>query len=313
MNMERNISNPGLPTAATAAPNESRTTIATRPLYWSVLRELWENKSIYIAPGIVAAVLLVGALMSAAYLPERRRNAMLLDEVRRRAAIELPYNIVAMGLIISAFIVGFFYCLDALYGERRDRSILFWKSLPVSDFTTVLSKAIIPLAILPAIIFGIIIATQFCMLLISSAVLIPSGLAGTTWANFNLLRESVVLFYALIVIALWHVPVYGWALLVSGLARRATFLWAVLPPVAIAIFEKVTFNTSHFTSMLKNRVFGAGDTAFDFQMHRSISVDLLTQLTPGRFLTTPGLWLGLIIGAFFIAAAVRQRRYHGPI
>ncbi len=160
-----------------------------------MLRELWENKSIYIAPAIVAAVLLVGALVSSGYLPERRRNAMLLDEVRRRAAIELPYNIVAMVLIVTAFIVGFFYCLDALYGERRDRSILFWKSLPVSDVTTLLSKAIIPLVILPVVIFGVAVVTQFCMLLISSAVLVPSGLAGTTWANFNLARESVVLLY----------------------------------------------------------------------------------------------------------------------
>src|SRR5262249_2217792 len=107
--------------------------------------------------------------------------------------------------------------------------------------------------------------------------------------------------------------IYGWALLVSGFARRATFLWAVLPPLAIGIFEKHTFNTSHFASMLKNRLFGAGDTAFDFQMHRSISIDLLTQLTPGRFLMTPGLWIGLIVSALFVAAAVRQRRYRGPI
>src|SRR5207237_9773301 len=114
------------------------------------------TNAIYLAPLIVSAVILLGALSSVGHLPERRRNAMLLDEARRRATIELPYNIVAMMLIITAFIVGFFYCLDALYGERRDRSILFWKSLPVSDFTTVLSKAIIPLAILPPIIFGII-------------------------------------------------------------------------------------------------------------------------------------------------------------
>jgi ABC-2 type transport system permease protein len=281
-------------------------------LYWSVLRELWENKSIYIAPTIVAAVILFGALVSAGHLPQRRRNAMLLDEVRRRAAIELPYNIVAIVLIVTAFIVGFFYCLDALYGERRDRSILFWKSLPVSDFTAVLSKAIIPLAILPAVIFVVAVITQFSMLLLSTAVLLPSGLAGTSWANFNLLRESVVLFYGLIVIALWHAPIYGWALLVSGIARRATFLWAVLPPLAIAIFEKITFNTSYFASMLKNRLLDGGDTAFDFQMHRSISVDL-SQLTPGRFLMTPGLWIGLIVAAGLIIAAVRLRRYRGPI
>jgi ABC-2 type transport system permease protein len=237
---------------------------------------------------------------------------MLLDEAHRRAAIELPYNIVAVMLIVTAFIVGFFYCLDALYGERRDRSILFWKSLPVSDLTTILSKAIIPLAILPAIIFVVITVTQLIMLLISSVVLVPSGLAGTSWANFNLLRESVVLFYGLIVIALWHAPIYGWALLISGIARRATFLWAVLPPLALGIFEKITFNTSYVTSMLKNRVFGAGDTAFDFEMHRSISVDL-GQLTPGRFLVTSGLWIGLIVAALFVVAAVRLRRYRGPI
>ena len=69
---------------------------------------------------------------------------MLLMKSPGRAAIELPYNIVAMMLIVTVFIIGLFYCLDALYGERRDRSILFWKSLPVSDLTTVLSKAIIP-------------------------------------------------------------------------------------------------------------------------------------------------------------------------
>ena len=284
-----------------------------RPFSWSVKREVWENKSIYIAPLIVSAVILLGALISAGHLPERRRNAMLLDEAGRRAAIELPYNIVAMMLIITAFIVGFFYCLDALYGERRDRSILFWKSLPVSDVTTVLSKAIIPLAILPVVILGVGVFTQFCLLLISSAVLMPSGLAGTTWANFNLLRESVVLFYGLIVIALWHAPIYGWALLVSGIARRATFLWAVMPPLVIAVFEKITFNTSYFWSLLKHRLLGAGDTAFDFQMHRSISIDLLSQLTPGRFLITPGLWIGLLFAAGFVIAAIQLRRYRGPL
>jgi ABC-2 type transport system permease protein len=297
---------------ATSSASELPASSATRPFYWSVLRELWENKSIYIAPSIVAAVILFGALISSGYLPERRRSAMLLDEAHRRAAIELPYNVVAMVLIVAAFIVGFFYCLDALYGERRDRSILFWKSLPVSDIMTLLSKAIIPLAILPAVVFAIIVVTQFLMLLLSSAVLAPSGLTSTTWANFNLLRESVVLLYGLIVIALWHAPIYGWALLISGIARRATFLWAVIPPFAIAIFEKITFNTSYVSSMLKNRLFDAGNTAFDFQMHRSISVDL-AQLTPGRFLMTPGLWIGLVVAAAFIAAAIQLRRYRGPL
>src|SRR5438876_433694 len=192
--MEPNISGPGPTTPATALPNESQTGIATRPLYWSVLRELWENKSIYIAPAIVAAVLLSGALISSGYLPERRRNAMLLDEVRRRAAIELPYNIVAMMLIVTAFIVGFFYCLDALYGERRDRSILFWKSLPVSDVTTVLSKVTIPLVVLPVIAFVITVCVQVFMLLETSLVLIFHGMSpATTWTAVPIFQNWLVL------------------------------------------------------------------------------------------------------------------------
>jgi ABC-2 type transport system permease protein len=297
-----------------AIPNESHAaTRATPTFYWSVKRELWENKSIYIAPLIVATVILCGALISSGHLPERRRMALLLDPAHQRAAIELPYNIAAGVIIITAFIVGLFYCLDALHGERRERSILFWKSLPVSDVTTVLSKASIPLVVLPPIIFAIIVMTHLFMLLISSAVLLPGGMAGTSWANFNLLQQSVILLYSVVVIALWHAPIYGWALLISGIARRATFLWGVMPFIAISIFEKITFNTTYFFSMLKHRLLGAGDTAFDLQMHHSISIDSLSQLTPGRFLATPGLWIGLVFAAAFIVAAIRLRRYRGPL
>ena len=297
--------------AAISTSDYSRRT--GHPFYWSVRRELWENRSISVAPLIVAGVVLFGSLMASFHLPNRRRLAMLLDPAQRRAAIELPYDIAAMIIMLTAFVVGVFYCLDALYGERRERSILFWKSLPVSDLTSVLSKVTVPLVILPLLIFAIIVATQFSMMLISSAALIPSGLAGTTWANFNLFTQSLILLYSLIVIALWHAPIYGWALLVSGWARRATFLWAVLPLLAIAVLEKIAFDTTHFLSMLKYRLFGAGDTAFVFRPRHGVAIDSLFQLTPGRYLATPGLWIGLAFAAIFIALAVRQRRYQGPI
>ena len=299
-------------------PNESQlgspaAIPATRPFYWSVWRELWENHSIYIAPSIVAAIILFGSFVGAFHLPGRRQNALLLDPARRRAAIEMPYDIAAMMLIFTALIIGVFYCLDALHGERRERSILFWKSLPVSDLTTVLSKATVPLAVLPLITFAIVVATQFIMLLISTVALLPSGLAATTWANFNLFQQSLVLLYGLIAIALWHAPIYGWALLVSGWVRRATFLWAILPLLAIAFFEKITFNTSHFAAMLRDRLMGFAPQAFDFQPQRHVAIDSMIQLTPGRYLGSPGLWIGLAFAAVFIAAAVRLRRYRGPL
>ena len=284
-----------------------------QPFFWSVRRELWENRSLYVAPLIVAAVALCGFLISTVGMPHRRQGVLSLDPAQQRAMIGAPYDIAAIMLIFTAFIVGVFYCLDALHGERRDRSILFWKSLPVSDLTAVLSKATIPLVILPLIVFGTTVLVQFLMLLWSSAILLPSGLAETTWTRFNLFYQSLILVYSLIVIALWHAPIYGWALLISGWARRATFLWAVLPLLAIGVLEKIAFDTTYFVSMLKNRLFDAGDTAFTFQPHRGVAIDSLFQLTPGRYLATPGLWIGLAFAAVFIAIAVRQRRYRGPI
>jgi len=287
---------------------------STRPFYWSVRRELWENRSIYIAPLIVAAVQVFGFAISTIGLAERRRAVLLLDPAKQRAAIEMPYDIAAMMMIFTVFIVGVFYCLDALHGERRDRSILFWKSLPVSDLTTVLSKATIPMVILPLVSFAIIVITHLIMLLMSSAVLIFHGVnPATTWAHFPVFQNWLVLLYGLVAIALWHAPIYGWALLISGWVRRATFLWAVLPLLAIGVFEKITFGTSHFGSFVKHRLMGFAAEAFDFQGRSKPMIDSLIQLTPGRYLSTPGLWIGLAFAAAFIAAAVRLRRYRGPL
>src|SRR5438270_9985473 len=209
----------------------------TRPRYWSVRREIWENRSIYIVPLIVAAVEVFGFAISTIGLAERRRAVLLLDPAHQRAAIEQPYDLAAMMMIFVVFIVGVFYCLDALYGERRDRSILFWKSLPVSDLTTVLSKATIPLVVLPLVAFAIIVCTHLIMVLETSVVLISHGMSpASTWAHVPFFQSWLVLLYGLVAIALWHAPIYGWLLLVSGWARRATFLWSVLPLLAIGIF-----------------------------------------------------------------------------
>jgi len=248
-------------------------------------------------------------LISIVHLPERRRATLLLDPAHQQAAIEKPYDIAAILLILTAFLVGVFYCLDALHGERRDRSILFWKSLPVSDLTTVLSKASIPLVVLPLITFAIVFATQLIMTLSSSAVLTANGLSGGTWTPLS--QGSLVLLYGLAALALWHAPIYGWLLLVSGWARRTVFLWAVLPPLVLCIVERIAFGTSHLYSLLKDRLFGFAADAFAFNAHGTI--DSLTQLTPGKFLSTPGLWIGLAFAAAFLTAAVRLRRYREPI
>jgi len=287
---------------------------ATRPMYWSVRRELWENRSIYIAPLAAGIVYMLGFLISLIWLPHSMREVAAHHPAPQLVELAMPYGHAEWLLLVTGVLIATFYSLDALHGERRDRSILFWKSLPVSDLTTVLSKVTIPLMVLPLLAFAITVCVQLIMLLESSVVLIFHGVSpATTWAHFPVFQNWLVLLYGLVAIALWHAPIYGWLLLVSGWARRATFLWAVLPLFAIGVLEKIAFNTSHFASMVKYRLMGFAPKAFDFQGHTKPTIDSLSQLTPGRYLSSLGLWLGLAFAAAFLAAAVRLRRYRGPL
>ena len=312
MNTESNLAE-----AVDARPSAPLTLSATWPFYWSVRRELWENRSIYMAPLIAAGVVLFGFGMTAFRLPKLRLNALALEATRRRAAIEMPYDAAAMMIMFTAFIVGIFYCLDALYGERRDRSVLFWKSLPVSDRTTVLSKVFVPLVILPTLTFAITIVTQLSMLLLSTAVLLPSGLAGTTWNLLPWPRLSMILLYGLVTSALWEAPIFGWLLLVSSWAKRATFLWAVLPWLAISAIEKLAFDTTFFVHMLVGRLTGGFEAGFivvNYSKDAHVPVAYrLTQFDPLKFLSSPGLWIGLLAAAAFLIGAIRLRRCRGPL
>lgn len=281
----------------------------TRPFYWSVRRELWENRSIYLAPLAAGAIFLLGFLISMIHLPRLVRA--LPTYVAEGQTILTPYDSIAGLLMLTAMVVGLFYCLDALHGERRDRSILFWKSLPVSDSTAVLAKASIPFVVLPLITFVVTVVAQWIMLLLSSAVVLGNGLSvGTLWREVPLFSMSLMLFYHLLTVhVLWHAPFYGWLLLISAWARRAAFLWAVLPVVAIAFVERIAFNTTHFANFLFDRLSGGAEA---MTMSGGMPIDPGTHITLGRYLSAPGLWLGLAFTAICLAGAVRLRRYRGP-
>ena len=151
------------------------------------------------------------------------------------------------------------------------------------------------------------------MLLVSSVFLVGSGLSvGTYWAQVALVQMTLLLLYHLMTVhVLWAAPVYGWLLLVSAWARRAAFLWAVLPPLAIGTLEKLLFNTGHFAAFVEQFLSGSGTEAF--MAPDTLPMNPMTHVTPGRFLSTPGLWIGLAVTTAFLAAAVRLRRYREPM
>ena len=285
--------------------------LASRSMYWALRRELWENRSIYIAPLAVAGVALFGFLLSLVHVPSRVRTASTLDPMKQQELIEQPFDLAAAALMGAFIIVAMFYCIESLQRERRDRSILFWKSLPVSDLTTVAAKASIPFVVLPLFAVAVTVVLQFVMLLVSSAVLAGSGLnVGTYWEQVGLFQASLLLLYHVFTVhVLWSAPIYSYLLLVSAWARRAAFLWAVLPPFVICVLEKMLFNTWHVASFLGQ--FFTGGTEGHYAPG-TMPMNPLTHLTPWRFLTTPGLWVGLAVTTAFLAAAVRLRRYREP-
>jgi ABC-2 type transport system permease protein len=283
------------------SPQESQVTAPavitfSRRMYWSVRRELWEYRSIYIAPLAAAAVSLLGFL-----------TALTLSPAHRHQPLDVPYEFAAFLIMGTGFIVGIFYSLDALYGERRDRSILFWKSLPVSDLTTVLSKFAIPLVILPLLTFAIAVVTQFVMMLLSSGLSV-----GTLGARMSFFHMSLMLLYHILTVhGLWYAPIYGWLLLVSAWAPRAPFVWAFLPPFVLWGVERIAFRSSHFLGMLQYRLTGPEPSTTTARSGNMM--EMISALTPAQFFSTPGLWVGLAVAAIFLAAAVRLRRYREPI
>ena len=285
----------------------------TRPFLWSLRREIWENRSLYLAPIGVAAFAVLALVIHAVTMPSHLPGMLAVGDETAGSA-SYTYRVVTMLVLMTALVVGAFYCLDALSSERRDRSILFWKSLPVSDRTTVLAKATVPMAVLPVLSFAAIVVATLTMLVLSVIVVVASGQSVTAlMREISLLELWGSLAYSLVVIALWHAPLYALLLLVSSWSRRIAAVWAFLPFLVVGALEKLTLDTTNVLGFVQHRVLGWYPESFVVSSHmEAIPFSHVNDMSPGRFLATPGLWLGLLAAALFLAGAVRLRRSRDP-
>jgi ABC-2 type transport system permease protein len=269
---------------------------------WSVRREFWEHyRSLILVPAAVAIVVFASVLVG---MLRHHWNLGALEPAKRAVAIAMPYSIAASVILLTSFMVAFFYSLDSLHAERRDRSVLFWKSMPVSDATTVLAKAFIAFAVMPAIGFAAALVTQ--LLVLAAATALVPGLG-----DVALGQMTVVMMYGLAIHALWFVPIYGYLMLVSAWAPRAPFLWAIIPPIALVAAEKLALDTGFVASVLRYRFMGAMTEGFTPGAMRG-PITQISQLEPARFFASPNLWIGLAIGAACICGAIRLRRQRDP-
>jgi len=290
---------------------------------WLVRREIWEHKAIWVAPAIVIGCLVLLVLTGNVHLGPfaGHGDATVFDEVSREMQLKLLV-IVYAGLALVVFmvmgIVAFFYSIDSLYADRRDRSVLFWKSLPLSDVETVLSKFAVAIVVIPLVALAASLAAQLVIAAGGSARLSMGGLpGGVMWEPQALFGGFMVAFLWCVTAVLWYSPVVGYLMLASAWAPRGPFLWAVLPPVGLWVLERVVVGSEYVGDFITGRLFGlyrllgeqsggevnrpGGD------LEKIGNVDLVGSLR--EFYASPDLWLGVGAAALLLAAAIWVRRY----
>ncbi|MBK0053915.1 MULTISPECIES: hypothetical protein [unclassified Stenotrophomonas] len=328
-------------------------------LRWLLKREYWENRGGFLYAPLIAGI--VSLLMSAVgiglglfALHRAARDgglhvdgedvningldlALLTQKISAKDMADLG-NGLDLTLLLSstwpflvlAFVV-FFYCLGALYDDRRDRSILFWKSLPLSDTQTVLSKVISALVIAPLVATLAAVATMFGFLLIISIVAVTHGGSPTTliWGPASPVSLSAGLLAAIPVYALWALPTAGWLLLCSAWAKSKPFLWAVMLPLFAGIIVSTTklmhvfdMTTGWFWQHIVARLLLGTVPGVDLVYRLSANdkaknvESLAALMSPAEQLKTlamPDLWIGAAFGVAFIILAIRLRKRAGEI
>lgn len=294
-----------------------------------IRREFWEHRAFVFAPAAVAALLVLvamtGGIFGKVHMEELPAGLMSHPDLVEKApkALAVALGTLAMPFVIVMGVVIVFYLLDSLYADRRDRTVLFWKSLPVSDQETVLSKLATAAVALPALIFVGALITSVLVGLIASLRL--SWEAGVeiwplVWNPAVWFPAMALFLYMLIVAVLWYLPIFAWLLLVSASAGRAVMLWAALPPLGLMFLEKLVFGTGHFAYLLAYRFGGWTDLALNTSAHGDhamiidgeripFSSHLAEVLDPATYFTSTGLWLGLIVAAGLIWATILVRRH----
>jgi ABC-2 type transport system permease protein len=306
-------------------------------MIWLIRREIWENRSLWIAPLVVAGVILVIAAFGGIHVGDAGNFHVgwnsdsgidVSDQDRQHireamSAAPLDQKQIIYAITLSTFtavllftmvIVLFFYLLDSLLAERKDRSILFWKSLPVSDTEVVLSKlltaaVVVPLFVLVVssvlqILFALVWSVRFSGTMLGDALMAWDA---PTWIR---LQASFVL--VIVTGILWYLPMIAYLMVVSVWARRNAFLWAVLPPLAILAIENMILGSNRFGDFLGHRFVGV------FQLLESkvgsvhgsgmVTMSEVLEAVSG-VLTSYETWLGVLVAVTMVFGAIRIRRF----
>ncbi len=280
---------------------------------WLIRREFWERRAIWIIPAAISGALILVALFG--------RTQIIADVPLESPFVGRVYLGVTGALFITIMMLySTLYLLDCLYDDRRDRSVLFWKSLPVSDTDTVLSKLIVALFAIPLVAF---VAADLTSLIVAFIVSVRarSMIGGALWESRDWLQMQVLWIYVIVTCAVWYLPLVGWCLMVSAWVKRAPMLWSVLPLLVAYLIERFFLGTHYLAEVIGGRLAGYAGAAFhpnSHGSHGSWSADDAANtawqfMDLGGFFTNPATWVGLVVGAAMIVAAIQMRMHRAEI
>lgn len=285
-------------------------------LTWLIRRELWEHRAIWMVPSVLLGLLLLAAVtgnlaLGGLEIEAGGRDLVQIPAEERGTAVAVLFAVISGLLMASMAFVGVFYALDALYADRRDRSVLFWKSLPVSDLETVLSKLLTVAVVIPVIglLAGFI---GYLIIAIGASVKLAAldGPVGLFWMPDVMLQTLVAVAGLAFTYVLWLLPIIAWLLLASAWAPRAPFLWATLPVFATGMLEKLAFGTTGLFDLVGYRISGVPAQLFIGPDHHMSGLPATEMLSRGLGLfTSPDMWLGWAAAAALMAATIWVRRY----
>jgi ABC-2 type transport system permease protein len=280
---------------------------------WLVRREFWENRAIWMIPAVIGGLMVLIALFG-------RVDLMEIPSQMPRQAVGGGF-LLAVGatFFVVLSIYSTWYLLDCLYADRKDRSILFWKSMPISDTTTVLSKLATALIVIPAVYFAAADLTTLLMAFIIS-VRASASVGGALWHADLWLQLQVLWLYVIVTSALWYLPIAAYLLVVSAWAKRAVMLWSLLPPLALLLAERWFLGTYVIANQIGERLVGYVGLAFHDEpgccVWVTTVVDNDTIRTPANiwgffdargFFSSPETWIGAAVGVALIVCAIQLR------
>ena len=224
---------------------------------------------------------------------------------QRRAAIRAGLLVLGFPLVIALGFAILAYSLSTFFDERKDKSIIFWRSLPVSDSFTVFSKLIVALVVAPLLVIPALLFLHLVSVTAGSIYFAVSDIVPFTWAwQAYPWLDWIRVIFSLWMQTLWTLPIITWIMLAGAYSRKPVVA-AILPPVVVVLVEGVSLSSSVFLDSLFERVQPWSRASSFPKEYESLGVAELSDI-PLLFGMTE-FWVGILISSVFIYLTIYFR------